>query len=50
MKDTQPKTEIEFEEAFAEWMEQDEIAREFFEKNPEKKEMYKQKWFDSLRD
>lgn len=47
-KEKYEEKEKEFEELFAEWMEDDADARKYFEEHPEKKEMYKRKWFDSL--
>lgn len=50
VNDAMKKKEQEFEQMFAEWMEDDELARKSFEEHPERKELYKKKWFDSLRD
>ena len=50
MSEDMKKKEQEFEEKFAQWMKDDDIARKEFEAHPERKELYKKKWFDSLRD
>lgn len=47
---TEPRTEKEFDEWMKKRIKEDDEFGKFFREHPEKIEMYKRKWFDSLGD
>ena len=47
---TEPRTEDEFDKKMKEILKDNEELRKVFEEHPERYELYKKKWFDSLGD